>query len=400
MVIIERDFSKNDIQLANEGSTALVKSDVNVTIEELLKELEKLNEHTKDIVDCKSQKRVKDIQNGEKFYGTITTTIKDPTTGKKVRTQITSTFEMLDNKKNSDSLTVKDLSDGKIYKTSRKGTRLRSIKENIEEQIKRKKLEEELKKKEEEKRIMEKLGIDFGKSDTVSKIRRTIEAGIKNLWLVGSAGCGKSVMTRQVAAELNLPYLCISCGIGTSSTEFLGYKYPTRESTKFAEYYGKPSIILLDEFTSLDPAVAQICNAALANDEIETTTGTVHRDPNCIIIATSNTFGSGASRQYVANNQLDASTIDRFVGGIIEVSYSKLYESRYDTEVVNYVNQLRDIIKSYDFRRIASTRMIQAGCALKKAYVKDWKDQLIINWSKEEKRVVMELIEEKYKVAA
>ena len=207
-------------------------------------------------------------------------------------------------------------------------------------------------------------------------------------------------MTRQIATELGLPYLCISCGIGTSSTEFIGYKYPTRESTKFAEYYSKPSIILLDEFTALDPAVAQICNAALANDEIETTTGTVYRDPNCIIIATSNTFGSGASRQYVANNQLDASTIDRFVGGIIEVSYSELYESRYDTEVVNYVNKLRDIIKSYDFRRIASTRMIQAGCALKKAYVKDWKDQLIINWSKEEKRVVMELIEEKYKVAA
>lgn len=190
MVIIERDFSKNDIQLANEGSTALVKSDIDMTIEDLLKELEKLVEHNKDTVDCKSQKRIKDIQNGEKFYGTITTTIKDPTTGKKVRTQITSTFEMLDNKKNSDNLTVKDLTDGKIYKTSRKGTRLRSIKENIEEQIKRKKLEEELKKKEEEKRMLDKLGIDFSKSDTVSKIKRTINAGIKNLWLCGPAGSG------------------------------------------------------------------------------------------------------------------------------------------------------------------------------------------------------------------
>lgn len=199
-------------------------------------------------------------------------------------------------------------------------------------------------------------------------------------------------MTRQVAAELGLPYLCISCGIGTSSTEFVGYKYPTRESTKFAEYYSKPSIILLDEFTALDPAVAQICNAALANDEIETTTGTVYRDPNCIIIATSNTFGGGASRQYVANNQLDASTIDRFIGGIIEVNYSESFESQYDSEVVDYVNSLRNIIKTYDFRRIASTRMIQAGCALKKAYVMDWKEQLIINWSNEERRVVTEYL--------
>ena len=207
-------------------------------------------------------------------------------------------------------------------------------------------------------------------------------------------------MTRNLAKELNLPYLCISCGIGTSSTEFLGYKYPNRESTKFAEYYSKPSIILLDEFTALDPSVAQICNAALANDEIETTTGTVHRDPNCIIVATSNTYGGGASRQYVANNQLDASTIDRFIGGIIEVDYSEQYESQYDPEVVIYVRKLRSLIKEYDLRRIASTRMIQAGVALKKHYVKDWKQQLIINWADNEKKIVHDILYSQFESAA
>ena len=201
-------------------------------------------------------------------------------------------------------------------------------------------------------------------------------------------------MTRQVADTLGLPYICISCGIGTSSTEFVGYKYPNRESTKFAEYYAKPSIILLDEFTALDPAVAQICNAALANDEIETTTGTVYRDPNCIIIATSNTYGSGASRQYVANNQLDASTIDRFIGGIIEVNYSDEYESQYDYTVVQYVNTLRNIIKEYDLRKIASTRMIQAGCKLKSNFIKNWKELLISNWSDNEKKIVQTYFEE------
>ena len=218
--------------------------------------------------------------------------------------------------------------------------------------------------------------------------KESIEVRIKSLTITKL----KSVMTRNLANELGLPYLCISCGIGTSSTEFLGYKYPNRESTRFAEYYSKPSIILLDEFTALDPAVAQICNAALANDEIETTTGTVYRDPNCIIVATSNTYGGGASRQYVANNQLDASTIDRFIGGIIEVNYSEEYESQYDSEVVSYVRSLRDIIRNYDLRRIASTRMIQAGTALKKNYVKNWKQQLIINWADNEKKIVRDLI--------
>lgn len=383
MVIIEKDISKIATKISNSSEA------VSGTIESIQ---EQLKQFCKDqnIIDTKSKIPIKDIEKGQKFYGTITTTVKDPKTGKKVRTQITSTFEMLDNKRNTDRLLVKDIEDGNIYNTSRRGTKLLSKTLSVEEQEAKRALEEALAKAEKERKLMQELGIKFSSSDTPTRIKRTIEAGIKNIWLCGPAGSGKSMMTRQVAAELGLPYLCISCGIGTSSTEFVGYKYPTRESTKFAEYYSKPSIILLDEFTALDPAVAQICNAALANDEIETTTGTVYRDPNCIIIATSNTFGGGASRQYVANNQLDASTIDRFIGGIIEVNYSESFESQYDSEVVDYVNSLRNIIKTYDFRRIASTRMIQAGCALKKAYVMDWKDQLIINWSKEERRVVTE----------
>ena len=383
MVIIEKDISKIVTKISNSSEA------VSGTIESIQEQLKQFCED-QNIIDTKSKIPIKDIEKGQKFYGTITTTVKDPKTGKKVRTQITSTFEMLDNKRNADRLLVKDIEDGNIYNTSRRGTKLLSKTLSVEEQEAKRALEEALAKAEKERKLMQELGIRFSSTDTPTRIKRTIEAGIKNIWLCGPAGSGKSMMTRQVAAELGLPYLCISCGIGTSSTEFVGYKYPTRESTKFAEYYSKPSIILLDEFTALDPAVAQICNAALANDEIETTTGTVYRDPNCIIIATSNTFGGGASRQYVANNQLDASTIDRFIGGIIEVNYSESFESQYDSEVVDYVNSLRNIIKTYDFRRIASTRMIQAGCALKKAYVMDWKDQLIINWSNEERRVVME----------
>ena len=383
MVIIEKDISKLATKISNSDGTA------DRTIESIQEQLKEFC-NNENILDAKSKISIRDIKKGQKFYGTITTTVKDPKTGKKVRTQITSTFEMLDNKRNTDRLLVKDIEDGNIYNTSRRGTKLLSKTLSVEEQKVKQALEEALAKVEKERKLMQELGIRFSSTDTPTRIKRTIEAGIKNIWLCGPAGSGKSMMTRQVAAELGLPYLCISCGIGTSSTEFVGYKYPTRESTKFAEYYSKPSIILLDEFTALDPAVAQICNAALANDEIETTTGTVYRDPNCIIIATSNTFGGGASRQYVANNQLDASTIDRFIGGIIEVNYSESFESQYDSEVVDYVNSLRNIIKTYDFRRIASTRMIQAGCALKKAYVIDWKEQLIINWSDNERRIVME----------
>ena len=349
---------------------------------------EALQEPSSDFLTSKT--KPKELEVGDQFFGSITTTKKDEA-GKKSRYKLIDYWKVIKKEKNeatgNTSFTVEN-PQGEKYKTSPSGINMQNPSEHQE---KLRKLAEKLKAEEEEKKRKaeeEAKMIDMSKLQPHEQLKRLIEAGMRNIWMVGPAGCGKSTMARMTAKELNLPYLCISCGIGTSATEFLGYKYPTRESTKFAEYYAKPSIILIDEMTALDPAVGQVLNAALANDEIETTTGLVSRNPECIIIATSNTFGSGASRQYVANNQLDASTIDRFIGGIIEVDYSVDYESQYDVDVVNYVWKLRECIKACNIRRIASTRMIQSGTRMKKAYFKNWKDMLICNWTDTEREMV------------
>ena len=348
---------------------------------------EALQESSSDSLTSKTNP--KELEVGDQFFGSITTTKKKA--GKKSRYKPIDYWKVIKKEKNeatgNTSFTVEN-PQGEKYKTSPGGI---NIQNPSEHQEKLRKLAEKLKAEEEEKKRKaeeEAKMIDMSKLQPHEQLKKLVEAGMRNIWMVGPAGCGKSTMARMTAKELNLPYLCISCGIGTSATEFLGYKYPTRESTKFAEYYAKPSIILIDEMTALDPAVGQVLNAALANDEIETTTGLVSRNPECIIIATSNTFGSGASRQYVANNQLDASTIDRFIGGIIEVDYSVDYESQYDIDVVNYVWKLRECIKACNIRRIASTRMIQSGTRMKKAYFKNWKDMLICNWTDTEREMV------------
>lgn len=320
------------------------------------------------------------------IYAAISTTIKEG--GKKKRLNLRKDIYML--KEVYGRFVFVDYL-GNEYKTSLTGIKLihqplkimeREINELLDS------YELVIKKAEEQKYLeaSKHLGFNFTDLEPEEKLRRTIDAGIKNIWMVGPAGCGKSTIARNIAQDMQLPYLCISCGIGTSATEFIGYKYPTRESTRFGEYYAKPSIILIDEMTALDPAVAQILNAALANDEIETTTGLVQRHPECVIIATSNTFGFGCDRQYVANNQLDASTIDRFIGGIVEVTYSAKYESRYDSEVVEYVNTLRTFVKDTSLRKVLSTRMIQAGHNLKYHHFLDWKRRLIINWSDNERK--------------
>ena len=344
-----------------------------------------------------------DLKPGDIFYGSVK---YNNSNGKRICKQ--SIFLVLDSKskgKRSKEYTLTDYSkeefkacggainlsyiksEKKKKQIEKKAEELFGNKEDIKEGIN--KLKEEKKEEEELKKIQ----FSFSSLEPEDKLKSLIKAGINNIWMVGPAGCGKSTIARNTAKELDVPYLCISCGIGTSATEFTGYKYPNREATKFAEFYAKKSIILIDEMTALDPSVAQVINAALANNEIETTTGTVLRHPECIIIATSNTFGNGADRQYVANNQLDASTIDRFTGAIIEVNYSNKYESQFDQEVVNYVRLLRSCIKTNSLRRIASTRMIQAAEKMKKVGMSDWKDLLIINWSDTEKNIVKQYIQ-------
>lgn len=192
-------------------------------------------------------------------------------------------------------------------------------------------------------------------------------------------------MAKMVADHLKLDFWLESCSEGTPPSAFLG-----RETghVGFTEAYGKPGVICVDEIPMLDPSVAAGLNAALANGFIFTRHGVkVERHPNCIIIATANTFGHGGSRQYVGNNQLDAATLDRFVGGKIEVDYSPVYESQYDSEVVRYVRGLRETVKVNGFRRVVSTRSVIAGHKLKAAGL-EWKQAIVADWTPEEREAI------------
>ena len=365
---------------------------------------------TKDNSSCDllvdSSTNPKDLKPGDIFYGSIKfiningksvekqgifLITSSKTKGKRQQSKEFTLCDCVGNEQNvcSGAIKIADIKSEKKKKQIEK-----KAKETFRNEEDTKELVDKLEKKQEEEKRLKEIQFSFQSLEPEDKLKKLIEAGMNNIWMVGPAGCGKSTIARNIAKELDIPYLCISCGIGTSATEFTGYKYPTREATKFAEFYAKKSLILIDEMTALDPSVAQVINAALANSEIETTTGTVLRHSECIIVATSNTFGSGADRQYVANNQLDASTIDRFTGAIIEVDYSKKYESQFDQEVRDYIHLLRACIKTNSLRRIASTRMIQAAEKMKKIGISDWRDLLIINWSDTEKKIVGQYIKQ------
>ena len=190
MVIVENDISRKyntqGFELSLTSSSSI--TDIEKQIENFQSQIEELTQRS-NITDNKDHKEIKDIKPGEKFFGTITTTIKDPNTGKKVRTKITDVFKMIENSSKSVNITVEN-EKGQKFKTSKKGTQLKSFIEKIQNELKKNALKDLIKKKEQEKKEYEAKIIDFSKIDTVTKIERTIKAGIKNLWLVGPAGSG------------------------------------------------------------------------------------------------------------------------------------------------------------------------------------------------------------------
>lgn len=223
--------------------------------------------------------------------------------------------------------------------------------------------------------------------DTAAQIQAKIRAGLRNLWLYGPAGTGKTTLCKLSAEALGVPYTLLSCSAGTSPSEILGHKFPEPRPSPVSRAVGMPGIVVFDEITMLDASVAAVANALLANGEIETSTGHVTRHPDCVIIATANTVGDGADRQYIGNNQLDAATLDRFTGGMLKVEYSHKYEAQYDAEVVAWVQRAREKCSALGLRRILSTRAIIAADMLKKAG-HDWKSALVDTWTESERRAV------------
>ena len=215
-------------------------------------------------------------------------------------------------------------------------------------------------------------------------VRALIAAGVRNIWLYGPAGTGKTTICKEVSSALGVPCTVLSCSAGTSPAEITGFKFPEPRPSAVSRAVGIAGVVVLDEITMLDPGVAAVANALLANGEIETSTGHVVRHADCVIIATANLTGTGSDRFYIGNNQLDASTLDRFSGGFVHVEYSAEYEARFNSDVVAFVQGLRRVIKSNGLRRIASTRAIIAGDKLKAAGFKDWKTRIVAEWSADE----------------
>lgn len=193
-------------------------------------------------------------------------------------------------------------------------------------------------------------------------------AAKQNVMLVGPAGSGKTHAAHGAADALELEFYPMSVGPQTSKSDLLGYMdaHGKLVRTVLREAFEHGGVFLLDEMDAGNPGVLTVINAMLSNAKVAFPDGVIDKHDAFRVIAAANTYGHGASRQYVGRQQLDAATLNRFVG--IDWEYDTDLETQLagDSHKAwrDYVWALRSKADKLGMRAIFGTRQILQGVAL------------------------------------
>jgi cobaltochelatase CobS len=133
-----------------------------------------------------------------------------------------------------------------------------------------------------------------------------------NCWIAGPAGSGKTTGGRMLAKALNLPFFFN--GAVSMEHKLIGFRDAggNYHSTPFREGYTIPAVYQFDDVDSSENSALLALNAALANGECDFADKLMPRHPDSIILATANTWGLGATADYVGRVKIDAAFLSRF----------------------------------------------------------------------------------------
>lgn len=142
---------------------------------------------------------------------------------------------------------------------------------------------------------------------------RAANGYVPNVWVMGEKSSGKSHAGRALALALGLDFYVM--GTLAMAHEALGFvdgngKY---HSTAFVDCFRNGGVIQMDEIDSYEAHPTLALNGPLANNYMTLPNGEfVERHRDCIIIGGANTWGMGATSDYIGRNKLDAAFLSRF----------------------------------------------------------------------------------------
>lgn len=227
-----------------------------------------------------------------------------------------------------------------------------------------------------------------------------VQAGLKNILLVGPAGSGKTQLAADLAKALSYKFASISCTAGMPEWHIVGRATPNLATgqniytaSQFVNRYEEGGVALMDELDAADANTLLVMNSSLSNGHLSLPARSEHpeapRHEQFIFVGAANTFGQGANRMYAGRNQLDASTLSRFACAVIEVDYDRKLEASIvpDTAVCERVWGIRNKVESLGLRRVVGTRelinvyrLVKSGKTLQQGIA-----ALTVGWTPDEK---------------
>lgn len=194
-------------------------------------------------------------------------------------------------------------------------------------------------------------------------------------FLVGPAGTGKTAGAAEAAKALGLPFYAKSLGPATQEFDLFGFTNANGDVVPGAirAAFENGGIMILDEMDAASPEALTALNTALANKYAMFPDGMIERHPDCIFVATGNTFGKGGNWVYKRGEGLDAATLDRFATIFwgpdtrFERALAQPYAAQNpdDAEWImgwtEYVQRIRDAAIELEAKHVISFRAIERG---------------------------------------
>ncbi|TXH12417.1 MAG: AAA family ATPase [Hyphomicrobiaceae bacterium] len=190
-----------------------------------------------------------------------------------------------------------------------------------------------------------------------------VQAGV-NVWLAGPAGTGKTTGAQNVAKALGLPFYFN--GAIDNEYKLLGFTDAQGRvvSRPFREAFIKGGVYLFDEVDASMQAALLAFNAALANGHCDFPDGCFekHKDFRCI--AAANTYGQGATADYVGRAKQDAAFLDRFVFQSWEIDETLERALAGNDKWVTYVQDVRKRVQAKGIKLVISPRASMNGARM------------------------------------
>ena len=195
-----------------------------------------------------------------------------------------------------------------------------------------------------------------------------------NLYLVGPPGTGKSTIAKMAAEALGLPYGEISCSPTMPESKLFGFIDANGifRDPLFCKIWDEGGIFNWEEIDNSHPGIIAAMNTALANGRCAFPDGMHVKHADTRFVATANTNGMGATRQFNGRQKLDAATLNRFTKRFIgvdermeeQVTLAECRDQSIAREWLGMVRKWRKIAADKNLEIVISPRDSIMGAAL------------------------------------